>query len=65
MQTPSLSVLRGWSVLIVKYPVVYSLSSLSGNVESKYFSDKRMMSVLFFLIDASIKGTLTKLPLRF
>ena len=64
MQMPSLFVLLGWSALIVKYPVVYSPSSFSGNVESKYFSDKQMMSILFFLIGASIKDTLTKLPLR-
>ena len=52
-----------------EYPLIYSLSSLSGIVESKNVSDKQMMSMLFALINASIKGILTKsrgaIPLRF
>ena len=52
--------LHGWFALIIEYPIKYSLSSLSGIVEPKNVSDKRMMSMLFALINASIKGTLTK-----
>ena len=45
------------------------MSSLSGIDESENVSDKQMMSMLFALINASIKGILTKswavTPLRF
>ena len=69
MQTPPLFVLLGWPVLIIEYPLIYGLSSLSGIVESKNVSNKLMMSMLFPLINASIKGTLAKqlagIPLRY
>ena len=45
----------GWSALIIEYPLIYSPSSLSGIFESKYVSEKQMMSMLFALINASIK----------
>ena len=68
MQAPPLFVLGGWSALIIEYPLIYSLSSLSGIVESKNVSVKEMMSMLFALINASIKVNLTKswaaIPLR-
>ena len=62
-------VLLGWSALIIEYLLIYSLSSLSGIVEPKNVSDKQIVSMLFALINASIKITLTKwwaeIPLRF
>ena len=68
MQIPPLFVLLEWSALI-KYPLIYSLSSLSGIIKSKNVSYKQMVSMLFALINASIRGTLTKswpaIPLRF
>ena len=69
MQTSPLFVLLGWSALIIEYPLIYSVSWLSGIAESKNVSDKQMISMLFALINASIKGALTKswvdIPLRF
>ena len=68
METSPLFVLLRWSALIIEYPLIYSLSSLSGIVESKNVSVKEMMSMLFALINASIKVNLTKswaaIPLR-
>ena len=69
MRKLPLFVLLGWSALIIKYPLIDSLSSLSRIVESKNVPGKHMISMLFALINASIKGTLTKswaaIPLRF
>ena len=69
MQTTPLFVLLGWFALIIWYPLIYSLSSISGIGESKKVSGNHMMSMLFALINASIKGTLIKswaaIPLRF
>ena len=52
MRKLPLFVLLGWSALIIKYPLIYSLSSFSGIFESKNLSDKQMISMLFTLINA-------------
>ena len=39
MQTPPLFVWLGWSVFIIEYHLMYSLSSMGGVGESKNVSD--------------------------